>query len=60
MGVMKISTLDQVPAQCAPAGHVAFDDTRRRPPGSGFLLQFTNCGVTAIDPPASTRWPDPC
>src|SRR6516162_7154892 len=36
IGITKISALDQVLAQCAMAGHIAFDNTHGRPPTTGF------------------------
>src|SRR6516225_7255850 len=40
IGVTKISAFDQILAQCAMAGHIAFDNTHGRPPGHGLLLVF--------------------
>src|SRR5258706_79097 len=38
VGVTKISAFDQVLAQCAMVGHIAFDNTHNRPPGYGLII----------------------
>src|SRR6516164_4094840 len=42
VGVTKISAFDQVLAQCAMAGHIAFYNTHDRPPGNGLLVVSRN------------------